>query len=626
MTAAARVGVVGGGILGTVLSLRLAQAGHRVTLLERGPSLGGLAGSMDFGGHTVDRFYHVITPADSRMIALGRGGRPRRPAALRARGRGLLPGRRRLHDLNGLADFLRFSPLSLRSGAPAARLVRGAVPAALGATAVSSDIPLERWLRRHCGNRGDRQDLAPAARLALRGPPLRAARHLPVGAHPAHVGRAHRTGAPRGDGSRDRRPPAPDRRGGRAGGGVWASTRAPMPRSRAWRMDGEAVTGRAGRRRGPGPSTSRSPRSSRRPCASCSPSEMQRLLEAYPKRYLGVVCVVLKVRESVLPYYSLNICEPTPITTVVETSHVVGTDHTDGLRLVYLPRYCDPERAGADRGRRIGVSSASPAMLERVSPTFTRERRGRLDRSARAAGGAGAPRRRRAARGADLARRAGPGSGLGDSRSIRACSTATRWWTWPSVWPREATRAAGQPRAGCESAVSRAGHRHAKEARAGMAMGVGHPGHGRLLRAIQAIAYLSSFGATARTDAFFAAFALYTVFGVFCQSIRVTSVPLLVGRRPRSWEGANSRPRYAVDRGARGSGLFGPWPGPISGAAGSRRRARRPRETHRERPADPGRGDDPAAGRRRRGDAAGRLGPLRHRGQGYIAGAGRRGR
>ncbi len=47
--------------------------------------------------------------------------------------------------------------------------------------------------------------------------------------------------------------------------------------------------------------------------------------------------------------------------------------------------------------------------------------------------------------------------------------------------------------------------------------------------ALQAVAYLSKFGASSRTDAFFAAFALYTVFGVFTQSIRVTSVSLLVG-------------------------------------------------------------------------------------------------
>ena len=50
---------------------------------------------------------------------------------------------------------------------------------------------------------------------------------------------------------------------------------------------------------------------------------------------------------------------------------------------------------------------------------------------------------------------------------------------------------------------------------------------------IQALLYLSSFGVGARTDGFFVAFALYTSFGVFSQSIRVTSAPLLVGARPR---------------------------------------------------------------------------------------------
>lgn len=49
---------------------------------------------------------------------------------------------------------------------------------------------------------------------------------------------------------------------------------------------------------------------------------------------------------------------------------------------------------------------------------------------------------------------------------------------------------------------------------------------------IQALLYLSSFGAGPRTDGFFAAFALYASFGVFSQSIRITSAPMLVGRRP----------------------------------------------------------------------------------------------
>ncbi len=50
---------------------------------------------------------------------------------------------------------------------------------------------------------------------------------------------------------------------------------------------------------------------------------------------------------------------------------------------------------------------------------------------------------------------------------------------------------------------------------------------------IQALLYLSSFGVGGKTDGFFVAFALYSSFGVFSQSIRVTSAPLLVGARPR---------------------------------------------------------------------------------------------
>lgn len=49
---------------------------------------------------------------------------------------------------------------------------------------------------------------------------------------------------------------------------------------------------------------------------------------------------------------------------------------------------------------------------------------------------------------------------------------------------------------------------------------------------LQALLYLRSFGVDGRTDGFFAAFALYATFGIFSQSIRVTSAPLLVGSRP----------------------------------------------------------------------------------------------
>jgi hypothetical protein len=50
---------------------------------------------------------------------------------------------------------------------------------------------------------------------------------------------------------------------------------------------------------------------------------------------------------------------------------------------------------------------------------------------------------------------------------------------------------------------------------------------------IQALLYLNSFGVNGRTDGFFVAFALYTIMGVFSQSIRMTSANLLIGERPR---------------------------------------------------------------------------------------------
>ncbi len=102
-----RIGVVGGGVLGTSLALRLAQAGAKVTVIERGPSLGGLAGAFDFNGHEVDRFYHVVTPADQRMIEMA--------------------------EEVGLGDQLRFNPVGAGFFAERrdARLQRGRRPAAV---------------------------------------------------------------------------------------------------------------------------------------------------------------------------------------------------------------------------------------------------------------------------------------------------------------------------------------------------------------------------------------------------------------------------------------------------------------------------------------------------------------
>src|SRR6185503_19402899 len=64
-----QVGVLGGGALGLGAALRLAQAGRRVTLIEREPQLGGLAAGFRVGPNALEKFYHHIFKTDTTIIA-----------------------------------------------------------------------------------------------------------------------------------------------------------------------------------------------------------------------------------------------------------------------------------------------------------------------------------------------------------------------------------------------------------------------------------------------------------------------------------------------------------------------------------------------------------------------------
>lgn len=363
---APRVGIVGGGVLGTVLAYRLSQAGASVTLLERGPRVGGLAASMDFGGHIVDRFYHVVVPSDDRMIAmaeeLGLGDQLR----FSPTGVGFyIDGE--LRPLNGVGDFLRFSPLT---AVQRARLAWFVTQCQLrGSFGKLDSIPLEAWLRRHCGAAVTDRIWKPLLASRFEGRPD----GLPATYIWARTRRmsSARKGAGRGEvmghviGGHQRLLDAIA--DAAAAQGTTFETNAQVDGldiGEDGGIDGVLVGGE--RRPFDLTVVTLQPPALR----FLLPDVMQDLLQPYPRRYLGVVCLVLKLRRSISPYYSVNICEPTPITTVVETSHVVGTEHTDGLRLVYVPRYCDPdspEHADDDRT----IYDRYMSFVGRIFPDFS---------------------------------------------------------------------------------------------------------------------------------------------------------------------------------------------------------------------------------------------------------------
>ncbi|MGN6196996.1 MAG: NAD(P)/FAD-dependent oxidoreductase [Ginsengibacter sp.] len=57
-------GIIGAGMLGMTLALRLSQKGYKVTIYESAEKVGGLTGSWEMDGVVWDKFYHVILMSD----------------------------------------------------------------------------------------------------------------------------------------------------------------------------------------------------------------------------------------------------------------------------------------------------------------------------------------------------------------------------------------------------------------------------------------------------------------------------------------------------------------------------------------------------------------------------------
>jgi len=64
--------VIGGGLAGLTASYDLARAGHHVTVLEAAQDFGGLASSFRLAGRPVERFYHFICRSDHHLVRLVR--------------------------------------------------------------------------------------------------------------------------------------------------------------------------------------------------------------------------------------------------------------------------------------------------------------------------------------------------------------------------------------------------------------------------------------------------------------------------------------------------------------------------------------------------------------------------
>lgn len=143
-------GILGGGIMGMTLALRLAQKGFKVTILESAPNLGGLTGAIELDGVVWDRFYHVILMSDlnTRKI-IKEIGLENELKWVETKTGFFSDGQ--LYSMSNIFEFLKFPPINL--------IDKFRLGLTIIATSLIKDwkrmegIPVDKWLKRWSGKR-----------------------------------------------------------------------------------------------------------------------------------------------------------------------------------------------------------------------------------------------------------------------------------------------------------------------------------------------------------------------------------------------------------------------------------------------------------------------------------------
>ena len=378
---ARRVCIVGGGLTGMALGRKLALDGHRVSVLERGPTLGGLATWHDFGGFEWDKFYHVILPTDTQLIALlDELGLASEIHWARTRTGFYVDDR--LHSISDNLEFLRFPLLSLVSkGRLAWTLLRAS---RIEDWRALETITVEEWLIRTSGREAFDKLWKPLL-LAKLGPHYRRVSAVFIwsyakrlfsaregSASAEHLG--HVTGGYRRVFEALRS--AIESAGGSVECGCRVERITPTDeRSIGVRVDGESRTFEQ--------VICTAPASVLR--ETVDPALLVVEEPDVATEYLGAVCVVVVTTVPISPYYVINVAdESLPFTGVIGMSNVMPPEHTGGHYLTYLPKYLlsteaafEASDADVERTFLAGLKAIFPAFDEAsvVSVHVNRARR-----------------------------------------------------------------------------------------------------------------------------------------------------------------------------------------------------------------------------------------------------------
>jgi protoporphyrinogen oxidase len=340
------VAIVGGGTLGLLLAYRLGRAGRRAVVFEAADQPGGLATWTDYGPFVWDRYYHVITPGDTDLVALCEEIGLGRELAWRPTHMGFL-WRGRHVSMSSYREFLTFPALSpwakLRLGLGLLYALRVRDTAALERT------PAAEWIPRVFGESVWRRTWEPLLESKFGVLAQKVPASLMVATIRRNVAMRQKS-----DGS--------ERLGYLRGGYRTFFTRLS---ERIAEAGGEVRLGAkvesiGGDARGGEIRSNAGVERFARVVSTVPDPLFRRLAARLPglppdaggrPEFLGVVCLVLVLRHALSRFYVTNLIErDLPFTGVVEYSALAEPERDfGGHHLVYLPRYVRPDDPLFDR-------------------------------------------------------------------------------------------------------------------------------------------------------------------------------------------------------------------------------------------------------------------------------------
>ena len=338
-----RWAIVGGGLLGMTLALRLAQSGKRVTLFEGADRLGGLASPWRLKDVVWDRHYHVTLLSDTNLRALLRElGLEEEMRWVETRTGFYTDGQ--LYSMSNTLEFLRFPPLNILDKL---RLGFNIFYASkIKDWRKLERVPVEDWLKRWSGRRTFERIWLPLLRAKL-GENYKQASAAFIWATIARMYAARRTGlkkemfgyVPGGyarilrrfeemlasHGVEVRLNQGVRSVEAESGGGV----RVECVEGKTERFEQVVLTV-------PGERAAQVTN-------GLATEEIEKLRGV---KYQGIICASLLMKKSLAGFYVTNITDAdVPFTAVIEMSALVDRSEFGGNALIYLPKYVDANDA-----------------------------------------------------------------------------------------------------------------------------------------------------------------------------------------------------------------------------------------------------------------------------------------